>query len=342
MPVAGPAISILLPCYNAAETLAEALETLAGQTLNNFEIIAVDDGSTDSTPQILQAWAARDRRLSIVYQPHAGIVTALSAGLVHCRAPYVARMDSDDRSHPERLARQAAYLDAHPEVAVVGCRVAGFPAGQVRAGFSLYLEWLNSLVNDADIRRELFVESPLAHPSVMFRREWVERVGGYQERGWPEDYDLWLRLYLAGAVFAKLPEVLVEWREHPGRLTRVDSRYSLENFLRAKAHYLAAGPLRDRDGLLIWGAGMMGRRLSKHLVRAGLPLAAFVDIDPRKIGSTRRGQPILPPDELPAWWARFRRPALLAAVGARGARPLIRQRLLALGLAEGQDWWFAA
>jgi prepilin-type processing-associated H-X9-DG protein len=337
-----PQVSILLPCYNAAPTLIEALDSLAMQTLTDYELVAVDDGSTDATWQILESRAAGDPRLRLLRLPHGGIVTALNAGLEVCTAAYVARMDADDRAHPERLARQVAFLDGHAEIGVVSCRVAGFPASQVRQGFAIYIEWLNSLLSDADICREIFVESPLPHPSVAFRRQPVLDAGGYQDRGWAEDYDLWLRLYLSGSHFAKLPEVLLEWREHPSRLTRLDSRYSLENFLRAKAHYLARGPLHEREAVIVWGAGMAGRRLGKHLIRQGVPLVAFVDIDPRKIGRTRRGLPVIPPEDLPAWWQRYTRPALLAAVGARGARALIRQRLQALGLREGQDWWGAA
>jgi hypothetical protein len=86
----------------------------------------------------------------------------------------------------------------------------------------------------------------------------------------------------------------------------------------------------------------MGRRLAKHLERGGAPLVAFVDIDPRKVGSERRGRPILAPDQLPALWRQHSRPALLACVGSRGARQLIRDRLLAIGLQEGEDWWAAA
>ncbi|HEX7976826.1 MAG TPA: glycosyltransferase, partial [Anaerolineales bacterium] len=300
-----PAISVLLPCFNAAETLVEALDSLACQTLTDFQVVAVEDGSTDSTLKILQDWAKGDQRLEIVAQAHSGITGALNAGLAACRAPLVARLDADDRAHPERLQRQAAYLQAHPEAAVVGCRVEGFPAGQVREGLRVYLEWQNSLLSDADIRCEIFVESPLAHPSVAFRRDWVVQAGGYQEHGWPEDYDLWLRLYIAGARFAKLPETLLEWREGPERLTRVDERYSLENFLRAKAHYLALGPLAGRDAVFLWGAGIMGRRLGKHLRREGLPLAAYFDIDPHKIGGNRRGLPVLPPEALQGWWQRY-------------------------------------
>jgi glycosyltransferase involved in cell wall biosynthesis len=338
-----PAVSVLMPCYNAANTVELALVSIAQQTYPNFEVVAVDDGSTDATLGILQAWAGRDSRFRVISRPHGGVIAAANAGLAACRAPYVARMDADDRSHPDRLSQQVVFLDEHPDIAAVSSLVAAFPQDQVREGFRVYIQWLNSLITDEDIRREIFVESPLPNPSVTVRSDWLARMGGYQEYGWPEDYDLWLRMYLAGARFAKIPEVLLEWREHPGRLTRTDSRYSVKNFLRAKAHYLVRGPLSDRDATIIWGAGMMGRRLSKHLMRTEkTPVVAFVDIDPQKIGRTRRGKPIIPPEGLLSWWERYEAPALLAAVGARGARELIRKRLVDLGLREGVDWWAAA
>jgi glycosyltransferase involved in cell wall biosynthesis len=337
-----PAVSVLMPCYNTADTLKEALESLRSQTFPDFEIVAVDDGSTDDTTAILQAWQAQDERLHVIHQAHAGIIAALNGGLAACQAPLIARLDSDDRCYPERLASQAAFLEEHPDVDVAGCLVEGFPPGQVREGYRIYMDWLNSLVTDGDIRREIFVESPLAHPSVMFRRSVVEQAGGYQERGWAEDYDLWLRLYLRGVRFGKVPQVLLAWRERPERLTRLDSRYSVENFLRAKACYLAQGPLAGRSAVIIWGAGMMGRRLSKHLLRQGVPLRGFIDIDPRKIGRTRRGLPILGPEKLAGWWREQNRPALLAAVGSRGARGIIRTQLQALGLLEAEDWWAVA
>jgi len=337
-----PAVSVLMPCYNASAWVDEALESVARQTLSDIEIICVEDGSTDDTPLHLDQWARREGRIRVIRQPHAGVVVASNRGLETCTAPYIARMDADDRAHPERLARQAAYLDAHAEAGLVSCRVAGFPAEQVRQGFAIYLEWQNGLLSDADIRREIFIESPLPNPSVTFRREVLLQAGGYQDFGWPEDYDLFLRLYLSGVRFAKLPEVLMEWREHPNRLTRTDRRYSLENFLRLKAHYLALGPLAGRDSVVMWGAGMVGRRLGRQLINLGVPVEAYIDIDPRKIGSTRRGRPVLSPEALPEWWRRFESPALLAAVGSRGARQLIRQRLAGLGLREGQDWWGVA
>jgi glycosyltransferase involved in cell wall biosynthesis len=337
-----PAISVLMPCYNASATLDEALESLASQTWVDFEIVAVDDGSTDDTAEKLGTWAQRDKRIRVIHQPHSGIITALNYGLQHCRAETIARMDADDRSLPMRLEKQKNLLDEHPEIGVASCLVAGFPQEQVGEGQRIYIDWLNALVSNAEIRREMFIESPLAHPSVMLRREWLEKAGGYQEHGWAEDYDLWLRLYLLGAAFAKVPEVLVEWRESPKRLTRQDERYSPENFLKAKAHYLVLGPLQGRETLIIWGAGMIGRRLGRLLQSHGAPLAAYIDIDPRKIGRTRRSLPILPPEELPGVWQQYKKPILLAAVGLRGARQLIRQRLVDFGLVEGDDFWCVA
>jgi cellulose synthase/poly-beta-1,6-N-acetylglucosamine synthase-like glycosyltransferase len=173
---------------------------------------------------------------------------------------------------------------------------------------------------------------------VLIRHAWLEQVGAYQEQGWPEDYDLWLRLHAAGAKFAKVPEVLLYWRERPDRLTRTDGRYAVENFLRAKAHYLCQGPLEERDAVLIWGAGQMGRRISKHLARGGAQLAAFIDIDPGKIGRKKRGLPIIAAEDAIAWWERYRHPIVLAAVGSRGARSQIREYLGGLGLVEGRDF----
>ncbi|MBT3336975.1 MAG: glycosyltransferase [Anaerolineae bacterium] len=337
-----PQTSVILPCYNAAKTLEETLQSLAAQTLSDFEVIAVDDDSTDHTGLILGDWARKDPRFKVISQPHSGVISASNAGMLASVAPTIARMDADDRAHPQRLEKQVAFLEANPDYALISSLVKAFPESDVGEGFQVYIRWLNSLVTDDEIKREIFVESPLPNPSVMFRREWLLKMGGYEERGFPEDYDLYLRMYLAGAKFAKIPEVLHEWREHPERITHTDSRYSLENFLRAKAYYLALGPLKGRDAVIIWGSGMMGRRLAKQLERQDVPLVAFVDIDPKKIGRTRRGKPIIAPDALAECWGQYQNPALLASVGSRGARKLIRERLNNFGYEEGKDWWAAA
>ena len=189
-----------------------------------------------------------------------------------------------------------------------------------------------------DIAREIFIESPIVHPSAMMRRSQLVDLGGYLDRGWPEDYDLWLRYFTGGHRFAKVPQVLLYWRESEGRMTRTDSRYSVENFLRAKSQYLISGPLAERDALFIWGAGKTGRRLSKHLIRGGHAPVVFIDIAPAKIGSTMRRIPIIGAAELPPLWAQWRRPLLLVAVASRGARALIRAELAKMDLCEERDF----
>jgi len=107
-----PAVSVLLPCYNVAGTLSEALDSLVSQTFADFEVIAVDDGSSDMTAAILEEWASRDSRFRLLSQLHGGIIPALNAGLAVCRVPYVARMDADDRCQPERLGARVCVLEA--------------------------------------------------------------------------------------------------------------------------------------------------------------------------------------------------------------------------------------
>ena len=333
-----PRVSVLLPVFNAAATLTETLASIQAQSWENFEVVGIDDGSEDESGDMLLEWSRRDGRFRALLADHGGIVAAPNRGLPWCRGEYVARMDADDRMHPERLEKQLAWLEADRSLSVVSCLVEIFPRAATGEGMLVYEAWLNGLVDSAAIEREFFIESPIAHPSAMMRREELVALGGYQDRGWPEDYDLWLRYRAAGRRFAKVPEVLHYWREHPRRATHVQGRYSVENFLRAKAHYLCAGPLQERDGLVIWGAGKTGRRLAKHLEREGRAPSVFVDIAPKKIGGTLRRKPVIGPEDLPAWWLRHERPILLSAVASRGARALIREALAGLGLIEGKDF----
>lgn len=335
-----PLISVLLPVRDAAAHLPACLSSLARQSLVDHEVVAVDDGSRDGSGGMLDRAAARDDRLVVLHTPPRGLVAALNAGLGRCRAPVVARMDADDLSHPRRLELELALLDRRPEVGVASCLARHFPRHRVGEGFRVYERWLNSLVEPDEIRRERFVESPLAHPSAAVRRDLLERFGGWRDPDWPEDYDLWLRLLEAGVAIAKVTRTLFFWREHPDRLTRTDSRYAVERFLRCKAHFLLSGPLAGCGRVVMWGAGQTGRRLSRYLLRGGAPLQAFVDVDPRKVGGRLRGVEIFPPDALPVLLVP--NTVVLAAVASRGARALIRSQLDGLGLVEARDYWCVA
>lgn len=324
------------------EFLDACLESLANQSFEDFEVVAVDDGSSDGSAEILKSWCTRDPRLRVLTRSHSGLVETLNAGLSDCRGELVARMDADDKAHPKRLQLLSQAFEETPGLDVVASLVTHFPDETLREGLRIYERWLNSLVTHDQILRERFIESPIPHPAAMVRRSVLAEADGYREIGFPEDYDLWLRLAAAGKRFAKVPESLYFWRHHEARLTFTDPRYAVERFLACKAHHLTHGPLQDMDCVIVWGAGQTGRRLSKHLIREGAPVTAFIDVDPAKIGGTLRSKPVHSPEELPRLLEERGRRVLLSAVSSRGARALIRQQLESLKLRETVDFWCAA
>lgn len=333
-----PLVSVLLPYRDAAETIEEALGSVLAERGVDLEVIAVDDGSSDDGPSRVARMARADARLVITHtSTRAGVAGALNRAIELARSPLLARMDGDDISLPGRLARQIDALDADPRLGVVGTRVEAFPEDALGEGMRRYVAWQNAIVTPEDHARELFIESPLCHPSVMIRREALLDAGGFREGPWPEDYDLWLRLDARGYRLAKVPEVLVRWRHRPGRATFSDPRYALARFVEAKGHYLAPRLRAMGRPAAVWGAGKTGRRIARALAQGGVTPELFIDIDPRKIGRTAQGAPI----EAPSALARGRH-TVVVAVGARGARELIREHLTAAGFTEGADYVCAA
>jgi glycosyltransferase involved in cell wall biosynthesis len=336
-----PALSVLLPYRDAAATIDEAVDGILAEADVDLELVAIDDGSRDDGAARLAALAARHRQVRAISAAPAsgslGVAGALMRGLAVARAPLIGRMDADDVSVPGRLARQVAALAAAPDVAVIGTRVEAFPDAIVGAGLRRYVAWQNELLTPADHRRELFVESPLCHPSVVLRCAALAAVGGWRDGDFPEDYDLWLRLDQAGFGLAKLPEVLLRWRHREGRATYTDPRYAAARFPHVKA-----GPLAHRLRVLgrpfvIWGAGPTGKRLARALEPHGARPSAFVDIDPRKVGGRARGAPVREPGTLVAGVE-----TVVVAVGAEGARALIRAHLTEWGFVEGRHFLCAA
>ena len=334
---ARPKVSVLLPVYNEERFLEQAAESILRQTESSFELITVDDGSTDGSRALLERLAARDRRIKLLHQPHKGIVAALNRGMRQASGRYVARMDADDLSHPERLRLQAGYLDLHPDIGMVGSRVEYLGDAARNRGLAVFVEWSNSLTESRDIELYRFVETPFVHPSVMFRRELTGQLGTYRDGPFPEDYEMWLRWIEAGVRMAKLEETLLSWRDRPRRLTRTDSRYSVEAFYRTKAPYVYRWLEKHNPrhpAVIVWGSGRTSRQRLRFLTDLGVRVEAYIDIDPRKIGYTIEGARVMTPDELPAAGACF----VLQWVGSRGARAEIEAELTSRGFRLGRDY----
>ena len=326
-----PRVTVLLPCRNAEESLDEALESIRRQTFGEFEVLAVNDGSLDRTGEILREWERRDPRVRCIQTPPRGIVHALNLATEHARGEFLARMDADDIAEPPRLEEQVGMLDTHTDLIACGALIRYFPRASVRDGALRYEEWINSVVSPEEIERDLFVECPIPHPTLVLRRDTLEQVGGYRDNGWPEDYDLVLRLWEAGHRFGKVPQVLLNWRESAFRLSRVDSRYDESAFRRCKVHYLI-NRIAGRK-VVVCGAGPVGKAFCLALQTNGYTIAAFLDLDRRKIGQTVHGTRVLHPDEV----GDFRDCYLLAAVGSAKGRNEIRQMWKEAGFREPEQ-----
>jgi glycosyltransferase involved in cell wall biosynthesis len=318
-----PSISVLLPVRDAGPYLAPSLASLWRQSLADFEVVAIDDGSRDGSGAALDRAAAREPRLRVVHTGPRGLPAALNLGLSLARSPLIARHDADDLSHRDRLALQRAYLRRHPGVAVVGCRVRLFPARATGEGMRRWARWHNGLLDHQAMANEALIDSPLCHGTALIRRAALERVRGWSDRPWAEDLDLWLRLIESGARFAKLPRVLYGWRQHRASATRRDPRYARERFIALKIETLARGVLRYAAGFTVAGTGRSLAEWTTALRAAGL--------DPRPVAAAT-----------PARTREVLRPPVILVFGTPKARARWRAALDGRGLHEGRDFIFVS
>lgn len=330
-----------MPVRNAAATLPAALDSVLRQTEQAWELLAIDDGSTDDSTAILTAYARRDPRIRVLPAPRRGLVPALNAGLHAAAGHFAARLDADDVCLDNRLAQQRRHLESHPDVGLVASRVS-FGGDPVRAaGYARYVAWTNQLLTHEAISLARFVESPLAHPSVMFRRQLVDDGRGYAEGDFPEDYDLWLRWLEAGVRMEKLATTLLIWNDCPTRVSRRDPRYTKDAFYRLKARYLARWLARHNPrhpDITLWGAGRVTRKRARHLLDHGIAVTAFVDIDPNKIGRMIGSRPVIHPTALPTPGTSF----VVSYVSSTDARGDIEATLQTRGYRPGLDYVLAA
>jgi glycosyltransferase involved in cell wall biosynthesis len=209
-----PKISVILPVYNAQSYLRESIESILNQSFQDFELIMINDGSIDGSLSIMESYA--DQRIRIINQSNAGLPISLNRAIATAKGKYLARQDADDISLPERLSKQVAYLDDHPQCALLGSWAQILVANAL-TNRSLAHPHLNS-----DIQLKLLFFNCFVHSSVMIRKSALEISGLYpeeKEKFPPEDYDLWLRIAKHWEV-ANLPEVLLYYRELPNSISR--------------------------------------------------------------------------------------------------------------------------
>lgn len=328
-----PEISVILPFYNAESTLAAAIKSILNQTFKDFELLLIDNNSTDKSGAIVQSFAEKDSRVRLLPEKKPGVAHAMNCGLKNARGQLIARMDADDISLPERLEKQVNYLKANSEIGLVGSEVKYIPHEKNTAGFKRFVNWVNSFHSPEEIEQNRFVEIPVVNPTIMFRKEVYEKWGGCLHGNFPEDYEMQLRYLEAGIKMAKLPEPLLEWHDYSTRLTRTDNRYSTEAFFRTKAAYFkkwSEKHNRFHPEIWVWGAGRKTRQRARLLENEGMKIQGFIDIIKNKTTEkkTLHFTEVPPPGQL----------FIVPMVTKRGAREQIKNYLIGADYEEGKDF----
>jgi len=323
-----------MPVRGYDSYLQSALDSILRQTYAQLEVLLLVYPDAD-------AWLGSlkyDARVRVITRPQAGIVSALNTGIAHAKGRYIARMDADDIALADRIEQQLDFLHTHPRIAIAGAKVRLFrDDGEIHQGNQRYQQWLNSVSSALDVHHNMFVESPLPHPTWMAKTQVFTDLQGYRDCDWPEDYDFLLRAHLHGFAMGKPATELLLWREHKERLTYMDSRYAKVNFIRAKAWALAQSLAAQRP-VIICGTGRNAVRLCDALREFDVTVTSFVEHSNARKRSSRRHLPVIDYNQL----ADTDRSALtVSAVSAFGAREKLRTWFQVRGWRESEDFIIA-
>jgi len=207
-----PKLSVVMPVYNGGKYLKEAIESILSQTLVDFEFVIIDDGSSDNSVQIVESYS--DERIRLIKNNHQGLVKSLNIGIENSGSEYIVRMDSDDVAVPERLEKLFNYMENNPGVAVCGSWANIINETGEKVGEMKY-----PLIENKVIKKYNLLHCPFIHPTVIFRRDIIKRLGGYKNFKHAEDYELWTRV-LNKNLGHNLPEKLIDYRIHSNQVTK--------------------------------------------------------------------------------------------------------------------------
>jgi len=327
-----PKISVVLPVCNGAGTIARAIESILKQTFSDFELIIINNGSTDDTLNVIEGFS--DSRIKYHWIWQKNLVDALNFGLGQSKAKIIARMDADDYSYPNRLSHQYTFLQKNTTIDLVSGLVEYQGDASKNKGYAHYVSWVNQIISPSQVFTNRFRESVLPHPTVMFRKSLVGKYGGYRNGAFPEDFELWLRWMAAGVTMGKVAELILQWNDLPGRLSRIDSRYHRDNFAVIKAKYFmdwyrSQFPKWKELDLLIWGNGKVVRRKTLHLQDLGLKIKYYIDVHKNKSPS------VIHFSELKSLKNYF----ILSYVSDRIGKQQIEDFLLSLNLRPGRHFY---
>lgn len=316
--------------------LPDCLDSIVQQTYQNWELIAVNDHSSDRTPEILAEYASRDVRVRVFHSKRPLLIPTLQEGYAQAKGDLINRMDSDDKMPDYKLeVLVKKWLEHGKGSLVVGGTQHFVDEGEVGDGFLKYENWLNEVAARGSHKEEIYTECVTPSHSWIVHREDFERVGAFDPEVYPEDYDLCFRFYKAGIDFVPLNKVLHYWRDRGDRISRTWDCYKDNRYFELKLRYFYE---IDRDSsrkLVVWGAGKNGKDLVKLLQKKEHDISWVCD-NPKKIGKHIYDIKMQSMDAIPA----MDDPQILIAVTSRNEKELIREKLSSWGKKPVEDFWF--
>lgn len=322
-------VSILLPFKNAAQWIEETIGSIQNQSSENWELIAVDDFSTDESLEIVRAFAETDTRIRVYVNSINGIIPALQLGLSIASGEFITRMDADDLMPADRLELMVDKMRSLPKRSIVTGKVEYFSDKPVSQGYLSYQNWLNERVEKSDHFHHIYRECVVASPNWLARTEEVRECKVFSELQYPEDYDMTFRWMKNGFTIHGVNETTLLWREHPERTSRNSDVYDQDSFFKLKLNWFYE--LEITDSIAVLGAGTKGKIVADYFVNRQLDFNWY-DLNWKKYGAPIYGKPILNIEQLEG-------KKLLIAIYPKKKKPLL-DFLAEKGFEIGKNAWF--
>lgn len=328
-------ISVLIPFKNTGLYLSECIQSVIDQTETGWELIAIDDGSTDDSYKIAEQFAKTDSRISIFKNREQGLIQALQFAYSKSSGAFITRMDSDDIMPADKLKIMKSELLKLGNGYLATGLVKYFSETGINAGYFQYEQWLNSLTVTGMNFSEIYKECTIPSPCWMVSRPDFEASDGFNSSLYPEDYDLAFRFYKHGLKCIPSNDLLHYWRDYGTRTSRTDSKYSHDALLDIKVHYFLELEHDKSKTLVLWGAGHKGKRIAKTLIEKNIVFDWICD-NPKKIGKHIYDQELRTFEYL----KQIKNPQSIISVANKEAQKEIKAHLKSWQLKPMLDYFF--
>ncbi|PWH82088.1 glycosyl transferase family 2 [Algibacter marinivivus] len=330
-----PLVSILIPFKNTETFIDACIQSIIKQTYTHWELVIIDDNSTDKSYSIVKNLAHQDDRIKLFKNSGSGIIDALQLAFTKSSGKLITRMDSDDSMQPNKIEVLANNLMTYGKHHVALGLVNYFSEQGIKAGYKSYETWLNKLTKNGTNYSEIYKECVIPSPCWMMHREDLITCDAFNPERYPEDYDLAFRFYKHKFICIPCNIVLHDWRDYSHRTSRTNEHYAENHFIPLKLDYFLELDYNPKKTLVVWGAGNKGKFIAKSLIEKKLPFEWICD-NPKKIGKDIYGTVLRPFNDLEI----IKNPQSIITVANKTEQIAIKNYLNKLKMTSIEDYVF--